>query len=363
MTADTPLSRRRGRRGFTLVELLVVIAIIGVLVGLLLPAVQAAREAARRSQCMNNMRQIGIAIHSYHDSKKKLPSSVRPFASNTIRAGAFVLMLPYLERSDLYDKYDFAVTWSHPNNLPISATRIQTYECPSSPAVGGMDHNPDGVTPSTPWNPLVANGDYGASLGNHPLLVGIGQSLNPIVPVQGSAVISSTNEKPTNGFLPKNSAINFGHITDGLTNTIAVIESAGRPHVYRRGGLIDSDPGKHRVNAGGWVRPASDILFAGSSAGGDESPGQYIGRTNGSDVGQETYSTNGYPEWGTEGNSQPYAFHNGVINVTLGDGSVKSIGTDVNFGIFAALVSRNGAGSTGTPPNVIFKEPIIENVF
>jgi hypothetical protein len=249
--------------------------------------------------------------------------------------------------------------------LPITSTRIQTYECPSSPAVGGKDHNPDGVSPSTPWNPIVANGDYGASLGNHPGLVSIGAGLNPVVPVQGSYAVSSTNDKPTNGFLPKNSAINFGHVTDGLTNTIAVIESAGRPHLYRRGGLIDPDPGQHRVNAGGWSRPASDILFAGTSAGGDVSPGQYVGRANGSDVGQDTYGASGYADsgWGTEGNSQPYAFHNGVINVTLGDGSVKSIGTDINFGVFAALVSRNGAGSTGTPPNVIYKEPIIENVF
>ncbi len=355
----------RKHSGFTLVELLVVIAIIGVLVGLLLPAVQAAREAARRSQCANNMRQLGIATHTYHDAKKKLPSSVRPFASFTVRAGAFVLLLPYLDRNDLYDKYDFGVSWSHANNLPISGTRISSYECPSSPAVGTKDHNPDGATPGAAWAPIVAVGDYGASLGVHPGLVAIGQGLTPIVPVQGSTAVSSTNEKPTNGFLPKNAAINFGHVTDGLTNTIAFIESAGRPLVYRRGALFDSDPSNHRVNGGGWVRPASDILFAGSNAAGDVSPGQYVGRTNGSDQGQFTYTTSGYVEegWGTEGNSQPYAFHNGVLNVTLGDGAVKNISTDINFGVFAALVTRNGAGSTGTPPNVVYKEPLLENVF
>jgi prepilin-type N-terminal cleavage/methylation domain-containing protein len=364
MTAPTPLSRS-ARRGFTLVELLVVIAIIGVLVGLLLPAVQAAREAGRRSQCMNNLKQVGIAINTYHDAKKKLPSSVRPFASSTIRAGAFVQMLPFIERSDLYDQYDFGVTWSHANNLPISATRIATYECPSSPSVGGKDHNPDGVSPGTPWNPLVANGDYGASLGVHPGLVSIGAGKTPPVPVQGSYAVSSTNDRPTNGFLPKNTAINFGHITDGLTNTFAVIESAGRPNVYRRGAVVGTDPGVNRVNGGGWARPASDILFAGSNAGGDDTPGEFVGRTNGEDIGGESYGANGYAAsgWGTEGNSQPYAFHNGVINVVLGDGAVKSVATDVNFGVFAALVTRNGAGSTGTPPNVVYKEPLIENVF
>jgi prepilin-type N-terminal cleavage/methylation domain-containing protein len=355
----------RNRSAFTLVELLVVIAIIGVLVSLLLPAIQAAREAARRSQCQNNMRQLGIATHSYHDSKKKLPSSVRPFASFTVRAGAFVLLLPYLERDDLFDQYDFGVSWSHANNLPISATRMSTFECPSSPTQGTKDHNPDGVSPGAPWNPIVAVGDYGSSLGVHPGLVAIGQAKTPPVPVQGSYAVSSTNEKPTNGFLPKNAAINFGHVTDGLSNTIAFIESAGRPYVYRRRALLDQDLSNHRVNAGGWVRPASDILFAGSNAAGDVSPGEYVGRTNGSDQGIYAYTTSGYVEegWGAEGNSQPFSFHNGVINVTLGDGSVKSIATDINFGVFAALVTRNGAGSKGTPPNITYNEPLIENVF
>lgn len=355
-------------QGFTLVELLVVIAIIGTLVALLLPAVQAARESARRSQCLNNLKQIGLATHLYHDSKKKLPSSVRPYASNTIRAGAFVLMLPYLERSDLFDQYDFSVSWSHTRNLPITKTRIATYECPSSPSLGGQDHNPDGVSPNTPWAPIVANGDYGASLGNHPGLVAIGAGKNPPVPIAGSFAISSTNERPTNGFLPKNTAIGFGHVTDGLSNTIAVIESAGRPLVYRRGSLVDPDPSQHRINGGGWCRPASDILFAGTNAAGDIGPGEFVGRANGTDVGQQTYSVSGYPDWGTEGNSQPYAFHNGVINVSMGDGAARSISKDTNFGIFAALVSRNGAGllsgtlgSETDPP--VYKEMIIENVF
>jgi prepilin-type N-terminal cleavage/methylation domain-containing protein len=365
-----PIPRPTPRRAFTLVELLVVIAIIGVLVALLLPAVQAAREAARRTQCTNNLKQLGIAIHTYHDAKKKLPSSVRPFASFTVRAGAFTLLLPYIDRRDLWDQYDVNVTWSDAKNLPISKSRISTYECPSSPSVGGQDHVPDGVTPTTPWTPAVANGDYGASLGVHPGLVAIGAGLNPVVPVQGSDAVTSSNAKPTNGFLPKNTAINFGHVTDGLSNTIAVLESAGRPFVYRRGGQVGPDPAKNRVNAGGWVRPASDILFAGSNAAGDKIPGQYVNRTNGDDIGAESYSTNGYASsasglnWGTEGTSQPYSFHSGGLNVVLGDGAVKYIGDDVNFGVFAALITRNGAGIlSGTPPNAVYKEPLVENVF
>jgi prepilin-type N-terminal cleavage/methylation domain-containing protein len=370
MSHPTPLSRSARRRGFTLVELLVVIAIIGVLVGLLLPAVQAAREAARRSQCTNNLKQIGIAVHTYHDSKKKLPSSVRPFASFTVRAGAFALMLPYIDRRDLWDQYDVNVTWSDPKNLQISKTRIGVYECPSSPSVAQQDHVPDGVTPSTPWTPVVANGDYAASLGVHPALETYAAGLTPPVPIQASDAVVSTAAKPTNGFLPKNTAINFGHVTDGLSNTIAVLESAGRPWVYRRGAQVDPDPGKHRVNAGGWIRPASDILFTGSNAAGDQLVGQYVNRTNGDDIGAESYGASGYTSsaslltWNTEGTSQPFAFHNGGLNVVLGDGAVKFISDDVAIGVFSALITRNGAGiASGSGPTAVYKESIIENVF
>jgi prepilin-type N-terminal cleavage/methylation domain-containing protein len=333
------------RRGFTLVELLVVIAIIGVLVGLLLPAVQAAREAGRRTQCQNNMKQIGVALHTFHDSKQKLPSSVRPFASSTIRAGAFILMLPYIEREDLWDLYDVNVTWSHANNLPVSSKRVEVYECPSSPKHGGLlDHNPDGVGPGSTWVGIVAPGDYGASLGNHPGLVSVAAALNPTVPVQGSVATTSTQTAPTNGFLPKNTALTFGDITDGLSNTIAIFESGGRPLVYRLGSPAGADPAVNRVNAGGWVRPASDILFAGSNQTGVTIPGVYVNRTNGVDVGSETYGASGYASVGTEGSSQPYSFHPGGLNVVLGDGAVRFIDDTINIGVIAALVSRNGAG-------------------
>lgn len=360
---------RKKHTGFTLVELLVVIAIIGVLVGLLLPAVQAAREAARRSTCTNNMKQLGIAVHTFHDAKKKLPSSVRPFASFTVRAGVFALLLPYMDRKDLWDQYDTSVTWSDTtasHNLAISSSRVGSYECPSSPAQGVTDHVPDGVTPSTPWTPVVANGDYAGSLGVSPAL----PLAYPSLPIQGSFASVSTAAKPTNGFLPKNAAITFGNVTDGLSNTIAILESAGRPSLWRRGSLVDPDPGKHRVNAGGWARPASDVLFTGSNATGDQLVGTYVGRTNGDDIGTETYGATGYTtsasgiNWGTEGTSQPYSFHNGGLNVVLGDGAVKFIADDVKVEIFAALVTRNGAGSSGVPPaTVIYKEPILENVF
>lgn len=372
------------RRGFTLIELLVVIAIIGVLVGLLLPAVQAAREAARRTQCVNNLKQQGIAIHEFHDAKQKLPSSVRPFAANTVRAGAFTLLLPHIERQDLWDLYDVNVTWSDVKNVNVSNKRIPTYECPSSPKHGGLlDQRPeDGASP---WNGIVAVGDYGASLGVSPDLVTIAEATYPayypavtgppaqaVAPlnITGSNSYASSQADPTNGFLPKNTAIGFKDVTDGLTNTIAVFESGGRPFLYRQGSPVGTDLNAHRVNGGGWVRPASDILLSGSNATGKIVPGVFINRTNGFDVGGQTYSaTTGYASpWFTEGTSQPYSFHPGGLNILMGDGAVKFLDETTNIGIVAALTTRNAAGGedaddNGTISRDEYKEPPVDGLF
>jgi hypothetical protein len=297
---------------------------------------------------VNNLKQQGIAIHAFHDAKQKLPSSVRPTAASTVRAGAFVLLLPYIDHKDFWDMYDLNVTWSHANNLPVSNKRVATFECPSSPTQGNKDHNPDGVSAGSPWVPIVAVGDYGASLGNHPDLVSFAAGLSPPIPVQASALPTSTAEKPTNGFLPKNAEIKLSHITDGVSNTIAILESAGRPLVYRGSSPVGQDPAVNRVNAGGWVRPASDILFTGSDITGSSFPGAYVNRTNGRDVGAESYGASGYPSVGTEGSSQPFAFHSAGFNALLGDGSVRLIRDDINLGIICALISRNGAGKDST---------------
>jgi prepilin-type N-terminal cleavage/methylation domain-containing protein/prepilin-type processing-associated H-X9-DG protein len=361
---------RQGRRAFTLVELLVVIAIIATLVGILLPAVQSAREASRRSNCQNNLKQLGLAILGYHDTKSRLPSGGRPPDAATIRCGVFIYVLPWLERKDLWDAYDTSVTWSAPINLPVSSVRLPTYECLSSPKHGGqLDHNPDNFSGGgTDWNPtganaaekrgIVAVGDYAASLGVHPGLPAVVSGTVEISPgtsvprntliIPSASLQSGGNNPLTNGLLPKNAKISLQDVTDGLSNTIAIWESGGRPYVYRKGSqvsakLVGADSA--HTNGGGWVRPASDIILAGSSADGVTIPGPFINRTNGFNHGQETYSSSGFPNWGTEGSSQPYSFHPGGLQVTFGDGSVKFIDENASIEVLSALTTRNGGGS------------------
>ncbi|MCA9221080.1 MAG: DUF1559 domain-containing protein [Planctomycetales bacterium] len=117
------------RVGFTLVELLVVIAIIGILVAMLLPAVQAAREAARRSSCTNNLKQIGLALHNYHDTYKTFPAG--SIQSNFV--SGFASILPYIEQNNTADLYDFSLYYTDPHNQAVSNQRISVYLCPSMP--------------------------------------------------------------------------------------------------------------------------------------------------------------------------------------------------------------------------------------
>ena len=124
---------RTPRPGFTLIELLVVIAIIAILVALLLPAVQQAREAARRTQCKNNLKQIGIALHSYHDVYKTFPPAYIPDEDGKPMHSWRVLILPFIEQQALYEQYDFNEPWDGPNNSQLANVVISVYQCPSSP--------------------------------------------------------------------------------------------------------------------------------------------------------------------------------------------------------------------------------------
>src|SRR5437899_216277 len=178
------------RRAFTLVELLVVIAIIGVLVALLLPAVQSAREAARRMQCSNNLKQIGLGLHNFHDVFGSLPagavtSSAKPPAmkfqilNNKIHGWA-IFVYPYIEQKNLFDQYHFDVNWYDAPNQLVREQYVSTFICPSSLIPRRLDSSStSGVT----WR--AAASDYGVKTGvdpanlNKPALIDSGTNMAP----------------------------------------------------------------------------------------------------------------------------------------------------------------------------------------
>ncbi len=212
--------RRLSRRpGFTLIELLVVIAIIAVLIALLLPAVQAAREAARRAQCVNNMKQIGIAMHNYHDVTQRLPWGAGPWGWNDW--STHVMMLPYMEQTNLFNALNFTNGCADGNCGNINTTavyrQIATFLCPSDPdrlsSLQGHN-NYMGNAGSAPnsfygWN-QQSNGAFGQFAGVF-CFVGVACD-SPPAPPCGSA----------NGQQPF--SIGFRDITDGLSQTAAFSE-------------------------------------------------------------------------------------------------------------------------------------------
>lgn len=312
------LKMSRFRKGFTLIELLVVIAIIAVLIGLLLPAVQKVRDAAARSSCSNNLKQLGLALHNHESGTGYLPSSIRPSGPTPLpRISWLVLTLPYLEQDNLRRNYDTSTTWSSATNLPTTSQRIKILQCPGTPSGDRLDGDPQ----TNVWN-LVAVTDYAASTGVH---------------------ASATNVNPTGylqaGVLEKNKipGNRWNEVTDGLSNTIAIVESAGRPQIWRNGRQVGTVPGQ-KVNGGGWARPASDLDFYTSTTDGSSFPGPCaVGCTNGFD-----YPTYNMAPFGTEGTSAPYSFHSTGVNSLQADGSVRFIRNTVTVQTFAALITKSG---------------------
>jgi len=319
----------RAQSGFTLVELLVVIAIIGILMGLLLPAVQMAREAARRTQCSNNLRQLGLAVHNFESAKKHAPSSVRPSGLTVLpRVAGMTFLLPYIEQGNLYDRYDQTLNWFDSPNLPTVNTKVQSFLCPSSPDPDRLDGQPE----ASPWvGGVGAATDYSAT-----------------IYVDQRLLTAGLVDEVGDGMLKRNSKPRFSEVIDGLSNTIMFAESAGRPFIYRRGRIVSSSLDNARVNGGGWCRPASEISIDGSDLTGTVFPGPVaVNATNGEDFASTPFP---HPYYGTFGTGEVYAFHPGGANVVLGDGSVSFISQDIGIREFARLVTRAGGEIASIDP-------------
>jgi prepilin-type N-terminal cleavage/methylation domain-containing protein len=327
----------RKPNAFTLVELLVVIAIIGVLVALLLPAVQAAREAARRTQCVNNLKQIGLTVQNYHDARKKVPVSARPVGLTTApRIAALTHLLPYFEQGNLRDRFDLTKNWGHIDNRIVMNTPIPTLQCPSDPE---SENRLDGVPEANPWEPTISSPTaYSPTIWVDKRLAAAG--LIDITNQDGDG-----NPLDAPGIMEYNNTnASFKSVTDGLSNTILFAESAGRPMLYRSGRRVSSDPTAARVNSGGWCRPASDLNIDGSSTDGTTDVGPCaVNCTNGMDIVESTYP---HPYYNTFGTGEPYAFHPGINNHAFGDGSVRAINADIDIREYARLVSREGGEIT-----------------
>ncbi len=286
-------------RGFTLIELLVVIAIIAILIGLLLPAVQKVREAAARTKCSNNLKQLGIAAHSFQDARLKLPPSVVSVAGVYSHTWA-PFLLPYLEQQPLADIYRWDVAWNDPANQPAVSKVVPVFLCASSPA----------PPTTTSGGQTYAGCDY--------------SPINDLdVTLVGSGLLGSWTGNPS-GPMAYANPVALVHITDGTSNTILFAEDAGRPLGFVNGKRAgDTDPAGwasanaiNPINLDGW-------------------------KTDGSGpVGPCAINCSNFHE--------VYSFHTGVANTAFADGSVRTIRASITITTMSALVTRAG-GETVNP--------------
>jgi prepilin-type N-terminal cleavage/methylation domain-containing protein/prepilin-type processing-associated H-X9-DG protein len=212
---------RRTRSGFTLVELLVVIAIIAVLIGLLLPAVQKVREAANRSKCQNNLKQIGLALHNYHDANQGFPAGLVTWPGNTdttdCEATGFTRLLPFIEQDSTHRLYHFDEPWFNPPNYQAVGTEVKLFFCPSNRAGGALDLTPMGQQWGYTLPPVAACLDYA-------FCRGATGALHPDANRTPLAVRGLFDVRPED---QARAVVKLTDITDGTSMTFAVGEAAG----------------------------------------------------------------------------------------------------------------------------------------
>lgn len=302
------------RFAFTLIELLVVIAIIAVLIGLLLPAVQKVRDAGARAQCLNNLKQLGLALHNFHDVNGTLPASgwttVGPGNPLGKYVGWRVLILPYIEQENVKTLYDFSQNWWDGTNPTTAALPVKVYQCPTSAQRNITSAVAKPPRPAMTFPAPLGSTDYEAIMGVQPA------SIDPLLYNAGNRF----------SVMYRNSEVKLTNVPDGGSMTIMVVECAGRPLIYRRG----KGPTGGSTDQGiGWADSEGPFSLDGASVDGSQ---EGCTPANGC-----SYAIN------RRNDNEPFSFHSNGANCLFVDGHVQFVQDAISLKTFAALCTR-GAG-------------------
>jgi prepilin-type N-terminal cleavage/methylation domain-containing protein len=312
------------RRGFTPIELLVVIAIIAVLIDLLLPAVQKVREASARIRCANNLKQIGLALHAFHDTHRFLPpgqTTVYPRRStappNTFHGWA-IDILPFLEQDNLARQYTWTANDTATVNQPVRRVSIEMFLCP---AAGGPRFDSTADTTSTAFPFAVSDYAPVSGIADH-LCTHLGYTTATFPPALRRGVMDT------------DTYTRLTDVSDGLSNTLLIAEDADRPRRLRLGKLAAT--GSLTVSGAGWAsrHAAFDV------DGADPATGVVAANA----TAPQSCVVNCANE------NEIFAYHSQTATILLGDGSVRSLGAAVTPHILIGLITPRGGEVIGALP-------------
>jgi prepilin-type N-terminal cleavage/methylation domain-containing protein/prepilin-type processing-associated H-X9-DG protein len=318
--------RLQRRNGFTLIELLVVIAIIAILVGLLLPAVQKVRDAANRMSCQNNMKQIGLGLLNYESTFQ-----IFPVGDNRDETGGpytcwGASILPFIEQQNIANLYNFKLDYNNPVNYPAIAQQVKIYNCPATPNNPRFDTTPDeGVAFNGGTEPRGVTDYFG--INNMETWIPVVGNCVGSFPAFASYQIGNDFDQPRVGVICRigSGQTRIAMITDGTSNTLAILESAGRPFAWGPGfksqGMLN--PGE-----GGWSDPNGLGKIKGSNP--------VTGSTKPKGSAANTCSMQ------CNNTNEPYSFHTSGCNWLFADGSVHFIAQSASLCVIGSLATRAG---------------------